>query len=93
MILYPILLTSNNTGTNPYPDVFVLNHLFQVLATDKDINENAEVKYSLAEFNDYFEIGITDGVVRTKGILQTRKYQFDIIAEDQGTKPRKTTGR
>ena len=64
----------------------------QVSASDKDIGVNAEVRYSLAEPNNHFDISPVSGTVHTKGLLQTKKYQFDIIAEDLGEKPRKTTG-
>ncbi|ESO93968.1 hypothetical protein LOTGIDRAFT_104632 [Lottia gigantea] len=68
----------------------------KVQVSDQDIGVNGELTYFMAEKNPTipFEI-FTDGVIRTNRVLDRERksrYEFNIIVQDRGEKPLKTTG-
>ena len=60
-----------------------------VKATDKDVGQNAEIKYQIDQGQQLFTIHPKSGVISTKGDIDREKifgnnYQFAIIASDSG---------
>jgi len=63
----------------------------RVNASDLDIDENADISYSLSgNFDSTFEIGVKSGIVSLIGSLDfelTANYSFDVVASDNGVYP------
>ena len=78
-------LTSASVPENEPPNTLVIT----VKATDKDIGENARLKYSL-KTNDAFTIHPTLGEIRTKKMLDredTDHYDLELTVTDHGNPP------
>ena len=56
-----------------------------VSATDRDINENGDVSYSLHPDNNGFGINTDGSIVTQYTILETGTYNLNVIATDKGT--------
>ena len=63
----------------------------QVNASDLDIDDNADISYSLhGDFDNTFEIGMKSGIISLVGSLDyelTTNYSFDVVASDNGVYP------
>lgn len=92
-IIYP---TADDGLSFGYPepslaDKLLLNHVLQVKATDRDVGENAIIKFALYETNSHFTIDSQTGIIYPKrNALQTSaQTNLRVIAtdreEDEGT--------
>ncbi|XP_055708550.1 uncharacterized protein LOC129804881 isoform X2 [Phlebotomus papatasi] len=92
-IIYP---TADDGLSFGYPepglaDRLLLNHVLQVKATDRDVGENAIIKFALLETNSHFTIDSETGIIYPKrNALQTSaQTNLRVIAtdreEDEGT--------
>lgn len=73
--------------TNIKEDLEKGNIVLHVSATDKDAGSNSLITYSFDTPNDQFTISNTTGVITTKSALTSSKYQFAVIARDNGNPP------
>ena len=65
-----------------------------VLATDKDLGANGDVRYSLVNSSLYFHINDISGLISTKHSLDGMTlHTLKIKAEDRGSPPRHSIGR
>ena len=73
--------------TNIKEDIEKGNIVLHVSATDKDAGSNSLITYSFETPSDQFAISNTTGVITTKSALTSSKYQFAVIARDNGNPP------
>lgn len=73
--------------TNIKEDLEKGNFVLHVSASDKDAGSNSLITYSFETPNDQFTISNTTGVITTKSVLTSLKYQFTVIARDNGDPP------
>ena len=73
--------------TNIKEDLEKGNFVLHVSASDKDAGSNSLITYSFESPNDQFTISNTTGVITTKSALTSLKYQFTVIARDNGYPP------
>lgn len=74
--------------TNIKEDLEKGHTVLHVSATDKDAGSNSLITYSLETPNKQFMISNTTGVITTKSALTSSKYQFYVIARDNGNPSR-----
>ena len=75
-------------STNIKEDLEKGHIVLHVSATDKDTGSNSLITYSFETPNEQFVISNTTGVITTKRALTSSKYQFFVIARDNGNPPR-----
>ncbi|KAF6016771.1 PCDH1 [Bugula neritina] len=78
----PLIAENNEVGV----------HVVQVLASDKDLNTNAEIQYRLGGEEDtgYFSIDKLSGLITAKSRLDRERqgtYTFSVLAVDRGDPP------
>lgn len=84
------VFSSKTFITNVKEDLEKGHIVLHVTATDKDAGSNSLITYSLEKPNKQFLISNSTGIITTKGPLTSTKYNFKVIAQDNGN-PRRSS--